>query len=184
MSNNRFGFGVGLSPWPDDFRITGSEWKGRGKRLDEMIEIIRGLETGEFFEFHGDHYDIESIKLCPAPTERIPILIGGHADAALRRAARVGDGWMHAGGGEAADLAGALERLAELRLEYGREKEPFEIHVISMDAYTPDGIKRLEDMGVTDAIVGFRNAYVADDQTLQQKLDSLHRFADVVIAKL
>ena len=184
MSDNRFGFGVGLSPWPDDFRITGSEWKGRGKRLDEMIEIIRGLETGEFFEFHGEHYDIESIKLCPAPTERIPILIGGHADAALRRAARVGDGWMHAGGGEASDLEGALERLAELRLEYGREKDPFEIHVISMDAYTPDGIRRLEDMGVTDAIVGFRNAYVADDQTLQQKLDSLNRFADVVISKV
>jgi probable F420-dependent oxidoreductase len=184
LSGNRFGFGVGLSPWPDDFRVMDAEWKGRGRRMDEMIAIIRGLATGDFFEFHGEHYDLEPIKLCPAPSEPVPILIGGHADAALRRAACLGDGWMHAGGGAAADLEGALERLAELRLEYGREKEPFEIHVISMDAYTPDGIKRLEDMGVTDAIVGFRNAYVADDQTLQQKLDALNRFADHVIAKV
>ena len=184
LSNNRFGFGVGLSPWPDDFRVTHSDWKTRGKRLDEMIDILRGLETGEFFEYHGEHYDIESIKLCPAPTERIPILIGGHADAALRRAARVGDGWMHAGGGQATDFEAAMARIDELRKEYGREREPFEIHVISMDAYTPDGVRKLEDMGVTDAIVGFRNAYVEDTMPLQQKLDAIKGFGDNVIAKL
>ena len=184
LSNNRFGFGVGLSPWPDDFRITHSDWKTRGKRLDEMIDIIRGLETGDFFEYHGEHYDIESIKLCPAPTERMPILIGGHADAALRRAARVGDGWMHGGGGQASDYEGAIARINELRKEYGRENEPFEVHVISMDAYTPDGVRKLEDMGVTDAIVGFRNAYVEDTMPLQQKLDAINGFGDNVISKL
>ena len=72
----------------------------------------------------------------------------------------------------------------ELRKEYGREKEPFEIHVISMDAYNPDGIKRLEDLGVTDAIVGFRNAYEPDTVPLQQKIDTLKGFADSVIAKV
>ena len=77
-----------------------------------------------------------------------------------------------------------IARLGELRREYGREKEPFEIHVISMDAYTTDGIKRLEDKGVTDAIVGFRNAYVADTMTVQQKVDALKGYADNVIAKL
>jgi probable F420-dependent oxidoreductase len=184
MTGNRFGFGVGLSPWPDDFRICGQEWKGRGKRMDEMIEIIRGLTAGGFFEFHGEYYDIESIKICPVPTEPIPILIGGHADAALRRAARLADGWMHAGGGEAADLDGALRRLTELRKEYGRENLPFEIHVISLDAYTVDGVKHLEDRGITDVIVGFRNAYEADTQTLEQKIDALERFADAVIAKV
>jgi alkanesulfonate monooxygenase SsuD/methylene tetrahydromethanopterin reductase-like flavin-dependent oxidoreductase (luciferase family) len=43
LTGNRFGFGVGLSPWPEDFFVTGSDWKSRGKRMDEMIEIIRGL---------------------------------------------------------------------------------------------------------------------------------------------
>ena len=151
--------------------------------MDEMIEIIRGLATGEFFEYHGEFFDIDSIQLCPAPTQPIPILIGGHADKALRRAARTGDGWMHAGG-DADALKGYLDRLSELRREYGTQDKPFEIHVISMDAYTPDGIKRLEDVGVTDAIVGFRNAYVADDQTLQHKIDALRQFADNVIAKV
>ena len=182
MSGNRFAFGVGLSPWPEDFAVCGEEWKGRGARMNEMIEIIRGLSTGDYFEFHGKYYDIQSIKLCPAPTEPLPILIGGHADPALRRAARLGDGWMHAGG-DADELATYLSKLTQLRKECGRQNDPFEIHVISMDAYTLDGIKRLEDLGVTDAIVGFRNAYEADTQTVEQKVRALEQFADSVIAK-
>jgi len=183
MTDNRFAFGVGLSPWPEDFQITGQDWKSRGKRMDEMIEIVRGLMTGNFFEYHGDHYDIPSIKICPVPTEPLPILIGGHAEPALRRAARLGDGWMHAGG-EQGVLERLLSRLQDFRREYGREREPFEIHVISLEAYTVDGIKRLEDLGVTDVIVGFRNAYEPDTQTLQQKTDALRQFADNVIAKV
>lgn len=184
LTNNRFGFGVGLSPWPEDFAVTGTDWKTRGARLDEMIEIIRGLQTGEYFEYHGKHYDVDAIKLNPAPTKPIPILIGGHAEPALRRAAKLGDGWMHAGG-DPETLKKLLARLQELRVEYGRDKEPFEIHVISMDGFTPDGIKRLEDLGVTDTIVGFRNAYSGvDDQTLDQKLAALRGFAENVIAKV
>lgn len=182
MSNNRFGFGVGLSPWPEDFAMTGTEWKGRGRRMDEMIDIMRGLWTGEFFEYHGDFYDVDAMKICPAPTEPIPLLIGGQTDAALRRAARIGDGWMHAGLGDGSDLGAHLRRLHELRVEAGREREPFEIHVISYDAYTVDGIKRLEDLGVTDAIVGFRDPYTMPDGPLQPKIDALRGFADTVIA--
>ena len=183
MSDNRFGFGVGLSPWPEDYRVAGVEWKARGKRMDEMIEIIRGLSTGEFYEFHGEYYDIESIKMSPAPTKPIPILIGGHAEPALRRAARIGDGWMHAGG-DPETLLQLLARLAELRKEYGRENHAFEVHVISMDGFTLDGVKRLEDLGVTDTIVGFRNAYEKDTKTLDQKLGALRAFSESVISKL
>ncbi len=182
ITQNRFGFGVGLSPWPEDFRVTGTDWRQRGKRMDEMIEIIRGLMTGGFYEFHGQFYDLESIKICPVPTRLLPILIGGHSEAALKRAARTGDGWMHAGG-DAKELEAYIARLGELRREYGREREPFEIHVISLDAYTLDGIKRLEDLGVTDCIVGFRNAYLTDSVPLQQKLDSIRQFGDNIIAK-
>src|SRR5262245_38600596 len=81
LSGNRFGFGVGLSPWPEDFQVCGQEWKSRGKRMDEMIAIIRGLTGGGFFEFHGKHYDLPSIKICPTPSAPIPILIGGHSEA-------------------------------------------------------------------------------------------------------
>jgi alkanesulfonate monooxygenase SsuD/methylene tetrahydromethanopterin reductase-like flavin-dependent oxidoreductase (luciferase family) len=153
--------------------------------MNEMIEIIRGLMRGGFFAFHGKHYDLESIKICPVPTKPVPILIGGHSEAALRRAARLGDGWLHAGG-DPDDLTRMLGRLRELRREYGREHEPFEVHVISFDAYTVDGIRRLKDVGVTDVIVGFRIPYTReqDTETLAQKIDALRRYADDVIGKV
>ena len=182
MTNNRFGFGVGTSPWPDDFLVCGQDWKTRGKRMNEMIEIIRGLSSGGFYEFHGKYYDIPSIKLCPTPSAPIPILIGGHSEPALRRAARLGDGWMHAG---TDDLDKMIQRLKDLRREYDREREPFEIHVISLEAYAIDGVRRLQDLGVTDVIVGFRDVYheKKDSMTVTQKIDALRWYADQVIAK-
>jgi probable F420-dependent oxidoreductase len=183
QTNNRFGFGVGLSPWPEDFQVCNQPWKGRGKRMNEMIEIIRGLTTGGFFAFEGEHYNVPSIKMCPTPTKPIPFLIGGHSKPALRRAARLGDGWMHAGG-DPETLKALHGQLKEMLKEEGRENDPFEIHVISMDGYSVDGIKRLEDIGVTDCIIGFRNPYEGPDtMTLQEKIDGINMFADGVIAK-
>src|SRR6266700_2597994 len=119
-----------------------------------------------------------------ASTEPMPVLIGGHSDAALRRAARLGDGWLH-GGGDPADLPGLLDRLARFRREEGTEGRPFEVHAISADAYTGDGVRRLEDQGVTDVIVGFRWPYVTgpDPEPLEDKLAHLRSFADAVIAR-
>jgi len=183
MTQDRFGFGVGASPWPDDFLVTGTEWTTRGARLNEMIAIVRGLTRGGYFEHHGKHYDFPRIKICPTPAKPIPILIGGHSEAALKRAAR-NDGWMHAGGDQTL-LEAYLKRLHELRVEYGREHLPFENHVISFDGFTVDGVQKLADLGVTDVIVGFRNPYyeAIDSQTLPQKLDLLRQYADSVIAK-
>ncbi len=185
LSNNRLGLGVGISPWPEDFAALGVPWERRGKRLDECIDILRGLTSGEFFEYHGEFYDIESLKQCPAPTEPIPVLVGGHADAALRRAVLKGDGWMHAGG-DGEELDRLLDRLAEIRKEEGDDRDDFEIHVISYDAYTLDGIKRLEDKGVTDAIVGFRVPYIMgpDTEPLQTKVDNINRYAEDIISKV
>ena len=139
---------------------------------------MRGLLTGDWFEYHGEIYDVPRIKQCPAPATPIPIIIGGHAEPALRRAAR-NDGWIH-GGGDAAELPGLITRVHELRAEEGRSGDPFEVHVISMDAYTVDGIRRLEELGVTDVIVGFRWTYerAQDEEPLQKKIDALTRYAD------
>src|SRR5215470_14068004 len=63
LSGNRFGFGIGTSPWIEDFRVCGQDWSSRGKRMDEMIEIIRGLIRGGFHAFHGRYYDLRSIKI-------------------------------------------------------------------------------------------------------------------------
>jgi len=184
LTDNRFLFGVGSSPWPEDYALVDVPWARRGRRMDECIDVIRGLTAGGFFEYHGEIFDVPSVKMTPAPTKPVPILIGGHGGAALKRAATRGDGWMH-GGGDPEDLPGLLERLGELRAEAGREKDPFETHVISMDAFSVDGVRRLEDKGVTDVIVGFRWPYVVgpDTEPLQAKVDNLRRFADAVIAK-
>ena len=185
MTNNRFGFGVGTSPWPEDYDICDVPWERRGKRMDEMIDIIRGLTTEGYFDYDGEIFQLQSVKMSPAPTEPIPILIGGHGELALKRAAERGDGWMHAGG-DPDELARCLDRLKELRTMLGRENDPFEIHVISFDAWSVDGAHRLEDLGVTDAIVGFRDAYQPgpDTQPLQDKMDALNQFADEVVAKV
>jgi alkanesulfonate monooxygenase SsuD/methylene tetrahydromethanopterin reductase-like flavin-dependent oxidoreductase (luciferase family) len=185
LSGNRLGLGVGISPWPEDFDALGVSWEKRGKRMDECMDILRGLTTGEYFEYHGDFYDIEPLKQCPGATEKIPLLVGGHADAALRRAVLKGDGWMHAGG-DPEELDRLLVRLAEIRKEEGDTRDDFEVHVISYDAYSLDGIKRLEDKGVTDAIVGFRVPYIMgpDTEPLQTKIDNLNRYAEDIIAKV
>jgi len=183
LIGNRVGLGVGTSPWPEDYELMGVPFARRGKRMDECIEIIRGLTTGDYFEFHGEFYDIPKTKMTPAPTEPLPILIGGHADAALRRAAR-NDGWMHGGGTD--ELDDLLVKLNRYREEEGTTDKPFEIHVISLDAFTVDGIKRLEDKGITDVMVGFRIPYIKgpDTEPLDTKIRNLEMFAERVIAKV
>jgi alkanesulfonate monooxygenase SsuD/methylene tetrahydromethanopterin reductase-like flavin-dependent oxidoreductase (luciferase family) len=185
MTNRLFVMGVGSSPWPEDYVLTGQPWTRRGARMDEMIQIIRGLQTGDYFEFRGEFYDIPKVKMRPAPSQPIPILIGGHSEPALRRAAQLGDGWMH-GGSSRAVLERLIARLGELRREAGRAQLPFEIHVISRDGFTVDGVRRLQDLGVTDVVVGFRNVYQKeqDSETLADKIGALRGFADSVIAKV
>jgi probable F420-dependent oxidoreductase len=183
LFGNRLGLGVGTSPWPEDYELMGVPFAKRGKRMDECIEVIKGLTSGAYFEFHGEFYDIPKTKMTPAPTKPIPILVGGHAEAALKRAARC-DGWMH-GGGKPEELDRLIERLNQIREEEGRTG-PFEIHVISADAFTLDGIKRLEDKGVTDVIVGFRIPYIMgqDTEQLDAKIRHLESFAEKVVNKL
>jgi alkanesulfonate monooxygenase SsuD/methylene tetrahydromethanopterin reductase-like flavin-dependent oxidoreductase (luciferase family) len=184
LTGNRLLLGVGTSPWREDYEVLGVPWERRGRRLDEELAVIRGLAAGGYFSYHGEIFDLPPVKIAPVPTRPIPILIGGHGDAALRRAAREGDGWLH-GGGDPAHLPGLLARLAEFRRQAGTDGRPFEVHVISMDGYTVDGVRRLEEHGVTDVIVGFRWPYEVgpDREPLAAKLASLRRFADDVIAR-
>jgi probable F420-dependent oxidoreductase len=182
LTGGRLVLGVGTSPWTSDYKLLGVPWERRAKRMDEAIEIIRGFSSGDWFEYHGEIFDIAAAKMSPVPSSPLPILIGGHGEPALRRAARLGDGWMH-GGGDLSELPALLRRLEQLRDEYGRSATPFEIHAISLEAYTPDGVKRLEELGITDVIVGFRWPYHTgpDPQPLTEKLDAMRWFADNVI---
>ena len=185
LTGNRLVLGVGTSPWREDYDVLGVDWDTRGQRMDEEIAILRGLAAGGYFEHHGKIFDLPPVKIAPVPSAPIPVLVGGHSDAALRRAARLGDGWLH-GGGDPAELPGLLARLDEHRRRAGTAGRPFEVHVISADAYTVDGVRRLAAHGVTDVIAGFRWPYQAgpDTEPLEHKIAQLRRFADSVIAKM
>ena len=177
LSGNRFDFGIGISPWEEDFAICDVQWEKRGKRFDEQIDILRGLETGEFFGYDGELHQMPANKMCPVPTAPTPLLIGGHAEPALKRAARVGDGWMCAG----ADLD-ALERyiarINTLREEYGTAHKPFQVFTTGQDAFTPEGIEKLEAIGVTEVVIGFRNVYeMEQDKSLDEKIAMLNWYA-------
>ena len=185
LTDNRLVLGVGTSPWPEDYEICDVPWARRGKRMDEMITVMRGLMAGGFFEFHGDIFDVPSIKMCPdaAPSRADPHRrpSRGRPQAGRRRRRR-----LVARRRRPRRPARAPRPPRHLRKEHGTEDKPFEVHVISADAYTPDGMHRLEELGVTDVIVGFRWPYGVEQDTedLQTKIDNLSRFADDVIAKL
>ena len=182
FSNNRVSLGAGLSPWKEDFSFNGVDFDRRGVLLDECIQIIRGAMTGEYFEFESDNYSIGRCKMAPAPTSPVPILIGGHAKPALRRAAKVGDGWVSANS-DYETLKGLIATLNTLREEHGTLDRPdFEIHGFDMTARSLDDYRRLAELGVTDICVNPWNPY---DPSLDRasKLAQIQRFAEKVISR-
>ena len=118
LTGNRLVLGVGTSPWREDYEVLGVPWADRGRRMDEELASSAGWRPAATSSTTGEIFDLPPVKIAPVPSEPIPILIGGHGDAALRRAARRGDGWLH-GGGDPAQLPGLLARLAEFRRQAG-----------------------------------------------------------------
>ena len=184
LTGNRFGLGVGLGWSPEESLWCGAPFSDRGARGDEAIEVLKLILGGGMVEYHGKHFEFGRLQMSPAPTEPVPIYVGGHAGVALRRAARVGDGWSSAMM-RFEELRKVIDRLAVLRAEYGRADQPFEIQAVCIDRFGLDGFRQQADIGVTDAIVVPWRAYgVGFDGDLTAKRDGLRRFADEVIAKL
>ncbi|MGH7924173.1 MAG: LLM class flavin-dependent oxidoreductase [Candidatus Binatus sp.] len=97
MGAGRFIFGVGVGgEFPPEYEACGVPLKQRGGRANESIEIIKRLWTGEPVEFRGKYFSFAKITMLPKPRTPggPPVWVGGRAEAALKRAARLGDGWM------------------------------------------------------------------------------------------
>jgi probable F420-dependent oxidoreductase len=184
LTGGRFGLGVGLGWAPEEFEWCGAPFENRGKRADEMIEVLRLVLGGGMVEYHGEFFDFDRLRMSPAPTSPVPFYVGGHTPVALRRAARVGDGWTSAMI-KFDDLRTVIERLAELRASYERASEPFEIQAVCVDRFGLDGYRQQAEIGVTDAIVVPWLFYgVGFDGPLAAKKDGLRRFADEVISQM
>jgi probable F420-dependent oxidoreductase len=183
LSNNRFKMGVGISPWREDFDACQIPWEARGKRMDEMIDIVRGLMSGDYFGYDGEIFQLDPIKICPVPSAPLPILLGGHAKPALRRAAKRCDGFIHAGG-DIADQKSLFDEINGYRKDYQRDHLPFEFQAMSAEAYSVDGVKRLQDIGVDEAIIAFRNVYASepDVNTVAQKIEQINWYGENIIA--
>jgi len=186
LSGNRVALGVGLSWIPEEFAWTRTDMRTRGARTDEMIDILRLVCAGrgpEWVEYHGEHYDFGRLMISPAPDEPVPIYVGGHSEAALRRAARRGDGWISVQSTRA-QLIEAIDELVRLRKEHGREGEPFEVNALCVDVFEVDGYRALEDAGVTELQAVPWYYYGGDPNALTTQIDALHRFGDEVIARM
>lgn len=183
LAEGRFAIGVGLSWIPEEFAWTHTEKKTRGVRTSEAIEIIRAVCRGGWVSYHGAHYDFDELMVSPTPNQAVPIYVGGHADASLRRAATLGDGWISVNT-TTPQIGEAIAKLRAYRAECGRQDDPFVISVLATDAFDVDGYRRLEDLGATHAQVVPWFFYGGDPENLEVRKASLHRFADEVMSKL
>lgn len=125
LSGNRVTLGVGVGWQKAEFDMVGLDFKTRGKRTDEMLEILPGLVSGRMTEYHGRFYDIPKVKMSPGTTEPLPIMVGGYAPAALTRAARF-DGWM-ATSHEENDIYPLLDNLQAARVAQADSERDFDI---------------------------------------------------------
>lgn len=181
LTGNRFGLGVGIGWAPEEFEWCGVPYARRGARVDEMIDVIKLVLAGGMVEFHGAFYDFERLQMSPAPSAPVPFYVGGHTDVALKRAARIGDGWTSAMM-TGAQLAETIGKLQALLAEHGRADVPFEYQAVCIDKFGVDGHRELAAAGVTDNIViPWMLDGLGFDAPLSSKQDSLKRFADTYI---
>lgn len=170
MSKDRITLGAGVGWQKAEFEMTGQDFHTRGKRADEMLEIIPALLSGEMTEYHGTYYDIPPVQMSPGTGKPMPIMIGGYAPAAMRRACRF-DGWM-ATAHEEADIYPLLDTVAAMREEQGCTDKPFDIWTGVINP--GDGThERLAQAGVT--MVNGTNFLAGDGRTALSSIDDKKR---------
>lgn len=150
LSGNRVQLGMGVGWMAEEFALTGQRFEGRGRRADEMLEVIARLLGGGMVEHHGQCYDFGPLQMAPAPTRQVPVLVGGHSEPALRRAARH-DGWLGINY-DLEEVPSLLQRLSACRREAGTATGDFEVVVAFTSPPSLDDLKRMEDLGVTGVV--------------------------------
>ncbi|MBW8483737.1 TIGR03619 family F420-dependent LLM class oxidoreductase [Actinomadura parmotrematis] len=189
LSGDRAILGVGVGWCKDEFLQTGQDFHTRGKRLDEMLPALRTLWKGGLVEHHGAFYDFGPLSIAPVPAEPVPVYIGGDSDAALRRTARVGDGWIGNRIYSEEQLGALLDRLSGFLAEEGRTLD--DVKVIAPIGALPsaDLYRKWADRGVAGTMaapwwLATPEEKAAHGDGLALKIATMERFAAEVIAKM
>ncbi len=178
LSGGRVLFGVGSGWMAEEFEAVGEDFSNRGRRMDEILDILTLLWSGKSVDHRGKFWRFQPVRFSPAPTSGIPIIMGGESERALGRAAYRGDGWYGLSG-----LERSLEivrRLARLRDEAGRGDLPFQIWIRCLDEPTVDNVRRHQDAGITRLAISL---WPRQAITVDQKLEALERFAEQVMTE-
>lgn len=181
LSDNRFVLGVGIGWMKEEFDIYGVDFHRRGKITDEIIEILHKLWDGQMVEHHGAHFDFPRVQLSPAPQTHPSIYVGGSSQIALRRAARVGNGYI--GAGTAPDDVGPLlQRLNTLRKEYGRDHLPFEAMIGISASPSLKLYQRLANDGLESTVAPpFQYALGKKHSTIDEKKQFMEYYAESIV---
>ena len=173
LSAGRVELGVGVGWCAEEFDLLGQRFARRGRRTDEMLELMKALWQPGWTEFDGEFYQTPRLEMTPAPP-RSPIYVGGLSDIALRRAAR-NDGWI-------GDLIGldqasaAVNRIRELRAQNGLTMDGFTVITPLTDAFTAEQFERADAAGI-DAVLTMPWVFYAGQQaSLAEKIDGMRRF--------
>ncbi|MEO6629577.1 MAG: TIGR03619 family F420-dependent LLM class oxidoreductase [Aquihabitans sp.] len=181
LTGGRVALGVGMGWCEEEFDLIGQQFRKRGARADEMLDLLAELWSEGWTEHHGEFYGVPRLEMNPIPPSPIPIYVGGLSDAALRRAARH-DGWIS----DLMSTAAAGEtrvRLDEFREQQGRTGD-FSMIVSLDDAASANDFRRAEDLGVTDILTMPWAYYGGFKQPLEEKIEGLKRFAEEIVAPL
>ncbi len=175
VSGGRVVMGVGVGWLREEFAALGHDPGTRGRRMDEMLEVIGDFWDDGWAEHHGEFFDFPRCSMLPAPAGRIPVWVGGKSEAALRRAVRH-DGWLGMNYG-LDEIDVLLGRLAAVRAEAGQPGAPFEVFVIP-NALPSQGLyEDLAAKGVTSTMaLPWPPGDPAHDP-IGAKLEALERFA-------
>jgi probable F420-dependent oxidoreductase len=155
LSGGRVEFGVGVGWLREEFEAVAMPFEKRGARTDEHLAVMKTLWCDEVSEFHGEHYDLNACRMYPKPVQspHPPIHIGGESDAALRRVARLGQGWFTFNR-LPEDLPEPLERLDAALAEQGRSRDDITLSVSPyLKPVAPDMVEKYAAAGVDRLIV-------------------------------
>jgi probable F420-dependent oxidoreductase len=173
VSNGRAEFGIGASWLEQEWVAAELDFRTRGRRVDEALAVCKRLWTEDEVAHDGEFFRFDAVAFEPKPVQQPwpPILVGGESEAALRRAAHAGDGWI----GMSHTFESAvvsIDRLRTLRAEAGRADEPFEVCLGGRVEHTDD-VARWEELGVTRLVISpWRRS--------PEAVDGIRAFADLV----